>query len=154
MGAGSQSPQNSRDGESSGRRELTCPELKFITMNMNSWVLFRDRWSAEGAPEETSSATVVFLQEHKITTPELCGDAVEWCGKRGWNAVLRLAATLPSGKASGGVAILSAQRADIGVTDPMLKAEGLEHRLLALRLAAPGLEPMIITSAYLQAGVA
>ncbi len=98
------------------------------------------------------SATVLLLQEHKLTSAALCDDAVEWCGKRGWSAVFRPAATLPSGKASGGVAILVAHRADIGVTDPLLRAEGWEHRLLALRLAAPGLEPTILVSAYLQAG--
>ena len=41
-----------------------------------------------------------------------------------------------------------AQRADVGVVDPMLPAEGCAHRLLGLRLAAPGLEPTLIVAAY------
>jgi exonuclease III len=45
-----------------------------------------------------------------------------------------------------------AQRADVGVTDPMLPAGGCSHRLLGLRLAAPGLEPTLIVAVYLQAG--
>ena len=150
MGAGGPSPQDVRDEAMS--RQGPVPELVLLTLNINSWLPFRDRWSAEGSPPEIQSATVLFLQEHKLTSTALCDDAVDWCGKRGWNAVFRPAATLQSGKASGGVAILVAHRADIGVTDPMLKAEGWEHRLLALRLAGPGLEPMILVSAYLQAG--
>ena len=120
MGVGGPSPQEPSDQVM--RREGPVPDLVLLTLNINSWFPFRDRWSAEGAPPELQSATVLLLQEHKLTTTALCDDAVEWCGRRGWNAVFRPAAVLPSGKASGGVAILLAQRADIGVTDPLLKA--------------------------------
>ncbi len=126
--------------------------LEILTVNVNSWYPFRDRWSAEGAPEEILSATVLCLQEHKLTSEEACSDAVEWCGKQGWNAVFRPATLLSSGKPSVGVAILCAQTPDVGVTDPMLPSDGCGHRLLGLRLAAPGIEPTIIVSAYLQAG--
>ena len=98
--------------------------MEFLTINANSWLPFRDRWSAEGAPVETQSATVIFLQEHKLTDEESCADAVEWCPKRGWNAVFRKATVLQSGKPSGGVAIMVAQRADVGVVDSMLSLDG------------------------------
>ena len=107
----------------------------------------------EGEPEEIQSATVLLIQEHQLTTAEACSDAEEWCERRGWNAVFRRAAVLPSGRSSGGVAILSAARPDIGVTDPSLQAEeGLEHRVLGLRLKLPGVDPFLVASAYLRAG--
>ncbi len=56
------------------------------------------------------------------------------------------------GEVVRGVAILLAARPDIGVTDPSLESEGLEHRLLGLRLRLPGLEPFLVVSAYLQVG--
>ena len=45
------------------------------------------------------------------------------------------------------------RRDDIGVTDPGLDPGPLRHRLLGLKLAMGGMEPLIIVSAYLQAGV-
>ena len=152
MGAGGPPPQDKSSEVISREPGPTPPVLELLTINVNSWIPFRDRWSAEGAPAEIVSATVLFLQEHKLTSAEACSDAVEWCGKRGWNAVFRPATVLPSRNASGGVAILCAQGADIGATDPMLPSEGCAHRLLGLRLAAPGVEPTIIVSACLQAG--
>ena len=77
-------------------------ELVFLTINVNSWLPFRDRWAEEGEPEELRSATVLFLQEHQLTTAEACSDAEEWSERRGWNAVFRRAAILPSGRSSGG----------------------------------------------------
>ncbi len=151
MGAGGPSPQPNRAEEAISRGEAV-PDLVLLTINVNSWHPFKVRWSEEGTPSEILSATVLFLQEHKLTTVEQCDDAVDWCARQGWKAVFRPAVTLPSGKASGGVAILLADRADIGVTDPLLRVPGYEHRLLALRLVAPGLEPTIVISAYLQAG--
>ncbi len=130
----------------------TLPTMEFLTLNVNSWLPFRDRWSSEGTPAEIQSATVLFIQEHKLTDEEACSDAAEWCAKRGWNAVFRPATALQSGRASGGVAILVAQRADVGVVDPGLPTAGCAHRLLGLRLAAPGLASVLVVSAYLQAG--
>ena len=96
--------------------------------------------------------TAILLQEHKLQGRDQCRNAEEWCARRDWNSMFKSAVTLPSGQPSGGVAILCAQMADLGVTDPMLPSEGCGHRLLGLRLAAPGLEQTIIVSAYLQAG--
>ena len=105
MGVGGPSPQEPSDQVM--RRKGPVPDLVLLTLTLNSWFLpFKDRWSAEGAPPELQSARVLLLQEHKLTTTALCDDAVEWCARRGWNAVFRPAAVLPSGKASGGVAIL------------------------------------------------
>ena len=126
--------------------------LQFLTLNINAWQPFRDRWSEEGTPKEIQSATLIFLQEHRLTTVEQCQDATEWCAARGWDAVFGRATQLASGKPSGGVAILIAHRPDVGVTDPQLNTEGMEHRLLALRLVAPGLTPTIVAAVYLQAG--
>ena len=153
MGVGGPSPQIPA-GQVIGRQDQADSEsnLVLLTININAWAPFRARWSEEGAPQEIQSATVLLLQEHKLTTQEQCSDATEWCAKQGWKAVFRPAATLESGKPSGGVAILLADRADIGITDPQLKAPGFEHRLLGLRLVAPGLSPTILVSAYLQAG--
>ncbi len=128
------------------------PHLVILTLNINSWYPFKQRWSEEGTPREIESATVLLIQEHKLTSLEQCDDAVEWCSRMGWKALFRQAEQLPSGKASGGVAILVADRTDIGITDPTLRAAGAEHRLLAVRLVAPGLEPTLLVSAYLQAG--
>ncbi len=128
------------------------PDLRFLTLNINAWAPFRDRWSEEGQPAEFQSATLLLLQEHHLTTEEQCSDAVEWCAARGWDATFRKAIQLPSGKPPGGAAILVSHRADIGVTDPQLSVEGMEHRLLALQLTAPGLERTLVVAAYLQAG--
>ena len=148
MDVGGPSPQDQRSEATSHK----TPCMEFVTLNINSWWPFRDRWNSEGNSEEIQSATVMFLQEHKLTSEEDCADAADWCCARGWNAVFRPAITLQSGRASGGVAILVAQRADVGVVDPELPSEGVAHRLLGLRLAAPGLESVLVVAAYLQAG--
>ncbi len=93
------------------------------------------------------------MQEHQLSSRELCDDAEQWCLRRGWSAVFRPALRLPSGRTSGGVAILVAQRADLGVTSLELQAGDHGHRLLGLRLTASGLEPMLLVSAYFQAAV-
>ena len=51
-----------------------------------------------------------------------------------------------------GVAVLSTARSDIGVTGHSLEAEGLEHKVLGLRLKLPGTDAFIVASVYLQAG--
>ena len=157
MSAGVPSPHPTQTSQqlSAGNKRQERPSPKdiiIVTMNVNSWHPFRDRWTAEGEPKESTAASVLLLQEHQLATREACRSAEEWCERRGWNAVFREAATLPSGRSSGGVAILSTSRPDIGVTDPSLPPEGLEHRLLGLRLKLPGLEPFLVVSAYLQAG--
>ena len=58
----------------------------------------------------------------------------------------------PFGEVVRGVAILSAARPDIGVTDPSLEAAGLEHRVLGLRIKLPGMDAFLVASVYLQAG--
>ncbi len=151
MGVGGPSPQDPQNPVMSRQEDLSS-SLVLLTININAWAPFRARWSEEGMPQEIQSATVLLLQEHRLTTVEQCSDATEWCARQGWKAVFQPAATLESGKPSGGVAILLADRADIGITDPQLKAPGYEHRLLGLRLVAPGLAPTILVSAYLQAG--
>ncbi len=120
---------------------------------MNSWQPFRERWRAEGQPLELASATVLMVQEHHLVQSDLCRDAEDFCGQRGWHAVFREAVRLPSGRSSGGVALLVRKRDDIGVTDPGLDPGPLRHRLLGLKLAMGGTEPLVIVSAYLQAGV-
>ena len=120
---------------------------------MNSWTTFRERWRAEGQLSELESATVLMVQEHHLVQADLCRDAEDFCSQRGWHAVFREAIRLPSGRSSGGVAILVRRRDDIGVTDPQLDPGPLRHRLLGFKLFMGGLEPIIIASAYLQAGV-
>ncbi len=106
-----------------------------ITVNINSWRTFRDLWATEAAVNAVmSSATVVCLQEHHLTSQDECSDAVEWCHKRGYNASFNAAIGLESGKPSGGVAILTRDRDDIGVTDPGAALGGHGHRLMALRV--------------------
>jgi hypothetical protein len=80
-----------------------------MTLNINAWHPFRDKWASEGEPAEFVGVHVMMLQEHHLTSREACGDAQEWCEGRGWRAVFGLAAVLPSGRPSGGVALLFRQ---------------------------------------------
>ncbi len=70
----------------------------------------------------------MMVQEHHLTTKELCEDAQEWCEGRGWRAVFGLAAKLPTGRPSGGVALLFRQSDTLGITDPGLSAGEYGHR--------------------------
>jgi hypothetical protein len=124
-----------------------------MTLNINAWMPFRDRWSAEGEPAELADVQVMFLQEHHLTTQESCDDAQEWCENRGWRAVFGRAARLDSGRASAGVALLFRQSDTLGITDPGLSAGDQGHRLLAVRLAAGTLEPCLVIAAYFEANV-
>ena len=80
VGASSPHPQSSkgRGGKPAGPEDLV-----FLTINVSSWMPFRDRWAEEGEPQEMQSATVLFLQEHQLTTKAACGGAEEWCEKKG-----------------------------------------------------------------------
>ncbi len=80
-----------------------------------------------------------------------CADATEWCGVRGFNAVFKPGRTLASGRASCGVAVLVAQRDDIGVTEPELTLTADESpRIMAPQLAIPGLDPTLLANAYFE----
>jgi hypothetical protein len=61
MGVGGPSPQEPSDQVM--RREGPVPDLVLLTLNINSWSPFRDRWSAEGAPPEYS-AVIAGAQAH------------------------------------------------------------------------------------------
>ncbi len=125
-----------------------------LTININSWWTFKQLWTTEsGVDEAIQSATVVCLQEHHLTRQVDCDDAVEFCSKRGFNAVFNAAIVLESGKPSGGVAVLVKDRPDIGVTDPQAPAGGQDHRLLAVKVDVLGQEPMLVGAAYLESGV-
>ena len=76
-----------------------------LTLNVNSWQPFKERWANEGATPDIQSATVMLLQEHHLVTELQCRNATEWWEAVGWQAVFRQARTLDSGKSSGGVAI-------------------------------------------------
>ena len=77
----------------------------------------------------------------------------KWCERRGWRAVFGLAAVLPSGRPSGGVALLFRQSDTLGITDPGLSAGDLGHRLLAVRMVVDGYEPCLVAVAYFEVGV-
>ncbi len=124
-----------------------------MTLNINAWTPFRDRWSVEGEPAELADVQVMFLQEHHLTNQESCNDSQEWCEKRGWRAVFGRADRLDSGRASAGVALLFRQSDTLGITDPGLSAGAQGHRLLAVRLAAGTMEPCLIIVAYFEANV-
>ncbi len=127
--------------------------LEIISLNINAWAPFRQKWAEAGDFKEFSGTTLILLQEHKLSSKEERSDAQEWLQARGWDAVFTPARTLESGKPSGGVAILVRQRPDVGVQSLDLDSEGQEHRLLGLRLEAPRLPPLIVACVYLQAGV-
>ncbi len=121
-----------------------------MTININSWYPFRDRWNAEGEPHELADLQVVAIQEHHLHTQEACGDAQEWLESRGWRAILSRAATLPSGKPSGGVGLLIRQSDEYGLTDPGLSAGEFSHRLCVVRLTASNISPCLVVSMYLE----
>ena len=68
-----------------------------LAMNINSWISFRDRWTSEGIPQEWAQASVIFLQERRLSSQKACDDAVQWLDARGFLAVLAQAVTLDSG---------------------------------------------------------
>ncbi len=90
-----------------------------------------------GVPQELLTAHVVYLQEHKLATTLACDDAIGWCGARGFNAVFKPARALDSGRALCGVAILVAQRDDLGVTEPALDLSPDEVPALWLSSSRP-----------------
>ena len=133
------------------RTEQPSRQTHILSININSWTTFRAKWTSEGTPKEFEGATAILLQEHKLHGGDLCRDAEEWCTRRGWRSTFSSAATLPSGQPSGGVAILLADRADVGATDPALPVGDAAHRLLGLRIHVVGFDPFILVSAYFQA---
>ena len=52
--------------------------MEVITVNVNSWVPFRNRWSTDGLPSEIASATVLSIQEHHLVSDAVIGDAEDW----------------------------------------------------------------------------
>ena len=95
----------------------------------------------------------MMIQEHHLTTREMCNDAQEWLESRGWRAVFGLAAKHASGRPSGGAALLFKQSDTLGITDPGLSAGVQFHRLLAVRMTTSALEPSLIIAAYFEANV-
>ncbi len=124
-----------------------------MTLNINAWMPFRDRWNTEGDFAELENVEVIFIQEHHLTTTELCNDAQEWLERRGWRGIFGRAAKLPSGKPSCGVAILIRLSDAYGITEPGLSSGAFESRLLAVRLAAADLSPCLLVCAYLEVNV-
>ncbi len=135
-----------------GQRRTAPPaQLQILTMNVNAWRAFRDKWTTEGIPAEIQSAHVVLIQEHKLVTDSECDDATEWCAARGFWAVFKPACKLESGRASCGVAILVAQRDDFGVTEPQLElTEEESPRIMALQLVVPQMDPLLLVNVYFE----
>ena len=132
-------------------RAVTSAKLEIVTMNVNSWKAFRDKWTTEGVPQELTTAHVIYIQEHRLESTQECDDAIEWCGARGFNAVFKRASALESGRASCGVAILVAQRDDFGVSELVLTLTTEEApRIMALQLAIPGMDPMMLINTYFE----
>ena len=50
-----------------------------MAIDINAWTTLKDRWAADEERDEMRSTTVLFLQEHPITSQDDCKDAVEWC---------------------------------------------------------------------------
>ncbi len=150
--AGGPSPYSQNNFTVRPLDELTPWSLEVLTVNINSWGPFKERWTNEGEPAEIQSATVMLLQETHLVTDVQCSDATEWLESRGWLAVFRPAQMQDSGKSSGGVSVCVRKRADIGVTLPDLVTEE-PHRLLAVKLEVTGLPTMMLVSAYFQAAV-
>ena len=144
---------NSGATEPSRTPSARTATLGILTININSWFTFRDKWSVEGQPPEFDAVTVMMLQEHHLTTRELCNDAQEWLDGRGWRAVFGLADKHATGRPSGGVALLFKQSDTLGITDPGLSAGDQFHRLLAVRMVTPVLEPCLVIAAYFEANV-
>ena len=128
-----------------------APQLRIMTINVNAWSTFREKWATAGEFREFDGSTAILIQEHKLQGRDQCRDAEEWCGRRGWHATFSSAITLPSGQPSGGVAILVAQRPDLGVVDCGLHPGDWGHRILGLRISVPGADPFLLASIYLQA---
>ena len=105
-------------------------KLEVITVNVNSWAPFRNKWSTEGLPKELLSATVLSIQEHHLVSDAEIGDAEDWLRARGYHAVFQPALKLQSGKTSGGVALAVRDVEDVGVTDLQLQYGDLGHRVL------------------------
>ena len=101
--------------------------LEVITININSWTPFRNKWTAEGLPKEMTSATVLRLQEHQLVSDDAIGDAEDWLRSRGYHAVFQPAVRLKSGKTSGGVAIVVREREDVGLADLQLQYGDHKH---------------------------
>ena len=132
-------------------RAANSVKLEVITMNVNSWRAFRDKWASEGLPDELTSAHVVFIQEHRLESAQECDDATEWCGARGFHAVFQRACTSETGRPSCGVAILVAQRDDFGVTAPALQLDPEESaRIMALKLSTPAMDETLLINAYFE----
>ncbi len=153
------SPRQSDETQQFHQRRSDVPEsakssIEVLTMNINSWKPFRDKWTTEGMPQGLQTAQVICIQEHKLQSDTDCDDATEWCAARGFHAVFKPSGMSASGRASGGVAILVAQRGDVGITEPAVQLlEDETPRIMALQLAMPGLDPTIIVSAYFEAAI-
>ncbi len=147
---GGPSPQTNTPSQTDAVAESWS--LQVLTLNINSWTTFKERWATTTEPEELQSATVMLLQETHLATAEQCGDATEWLEKRGWRGIFVPAQHQPSGRTTGGVAICVRHRADVGVTLPNLESEN-PHRLLAVKLAVSGLPEMLVVCIYMEAGV-
>ncbi len=121
--------------------------LECITANVNSWRAFKDQLDRP----EFETATLLLLQETHLLTEDELRSAVEYCGHRGWLGKFPLAAQLPSGKPSGGVAILIRDGLSLGVSAVQTPAS-LAHRLVAVGLEVPGFGDVIFASVYLEVG--
>ncbi len=100
---------------------------------------------------EFTSASVVLLQETHIQSEDDRLSAVEQCARLGWRAAFSLAATLESGKPSGGVAILIREGLNIGSAAVTVPSE-FEHRMLGQRLEVTGFGTFIALSCYFEVG--
>ena len=57
--------------------------MQILTIHVNAWTPFKEKWTSAGEPPVFESATAIVLQEHKLLGRDQCRDAEEWCSKRG-----------------------------------------------------------------------
>ncbi len=109
-------------------------EYKLHTLNVNSWSSFKAKLDDSHLDQMLQHTTIMLIQEHKILEQSDLDEAVQYCARRGWQAVFGAARRMESGLASGGVAILVRDGMDVGVTRVDFDYGELAHRLLALRI--------------------
>ncbi len=126
-------------------------DYSFHTLNINAWSSFKIKLDDQHFRELFGQSTVLLVQEHKMLTHDEIEAAVTYCARRGYNATFGLAKKLDSGKASGGVGVLIQDGLNIGITRIDHDYDGLEHRLLAVRVKAPGSPPHAVISLYCEA---
>ena len=93
------------------RGEVDAAKSHIEIINAGSWTGARARLLQLGPDVQ-----IVAVQEHRLAGERLA-EADRWLASRGWQAVWSAAQPLPSGRLSGGVAVLA--RATFGIAEPL-----------------------------------